>query len=85
MINCRGDEAGRGNIVAIPDGGIIIYKGPCGRSENTALKQLEDKLRGRVGQDEDRKADDCQITRTMLRIFIFILRAMGFHSHSQEA
>lgn len=45
------------------------------------MKELEDKVRGRVGQDEDRKADDGQIRRTELRIFSFVLRIVGFHSH----
>lgn len=45
------------------------------------MEELEDKVRGRVGQDEDRKADDGPIRRTELRIFSFVLRVVGFHSH----
>lgn len=45
------------------------------------MKQLEDKVRGIVRQAEDRKADDGQIRKTELRIFSFVPRVVGFHSH----
>lgn len=32
-----------------------------------------------------RKADDPQVMRTTPRIFIFLIRAAGFHSHRSEA
>ena len=56
----------------------------CQKGDATC-KQLENKLRGRLGQNEDGEIDDGHIRRCEPRIFTFTLRAVGFYSYSRQA
>ena len=61
-----------------------LQRSLCQKGDATC-KQLENKVRGRVGQNEEGKIDDGQIRRRELRVFTFTLRAAGFYSYSRQA